>query len=469
MNTISEATKRTDFIPETRLIPHGLIKPNEHNPRTISEKNFDKLVQSIISLPEMLSYRPLVVFMHADGFWRPLGGNMRLQALPKAIEELQNKPDQYENAAEKLEFLCRGVPCIAADDWSQEMRDEFIIKDNVQFGEWNYEMLANMWDGKTLDRWGVTIPDFKAFIKPLEAREDNYNCKLPKHAKTILGDVYELNGHRLSCGDSQDRFVVTALMAGSQAHLCMTSPPYWVGKDYETQDNEEAINDFIGAIAQGISLAVSQDYGRVVINTGTASINRIDRKRKVEILPLIDKWANALRDYGWLMRHVRIWVKRGQLPASISPKTDVIDQHNEYISCFEQEWSQVMTYWNPDGDQRGMERLGTPWAQQGVWDDIHGEKSSKGHNAAFPVEIPARNILLYTKRKELVFEPFCGSGTTLIASEQLDRKCYANELTPGWCDVTVKRWVAWMRLQNLPFTVLRNGKDISQEMWIYED
>lgn len=452
------------------IVEHACIITNEDNPRTITAENFEKLVQSICDFPEMLYKRPLVVVSQSEEgsitLYKPLGGNMRHRAIAEAMARLKMRTD--ERSRQHYLLLSEGIPVDLADEWTPEQRKEFVIKDNVGYGQWDWDMLSSAWDQNQLTDWGLVIPDFRFKEKTIEPREDNYNSKVPEHPHTILGDIYELNGHRLSCGDSKDRFAVTALMAGAQAHLCVTSPPYWVGKDYEYQNSEDQIDEFIGAIAQGISLAVGQDRGRVVINTGTCSIHRIDRKRKVEILPLLDKWQSALRDHGWLMRHLRIWVKRGQLPASISPRTDVIDQHNEYVATFEQEWSQLVTFWDPEGEQRGQERIGTPWAQQGVWDDVHGEKSSKGHNAAFPVAIPARNILLYTQRGEIVYEPFSGSGTTLIASEQLHRLCYANELNPGWCDVAVKRYVSWMRSEQLPFTLTRNGMDISQETWIYE-
>jgi DNA modification methylase len=350
---------------------------------------------------------------------------------------------------------------IKASELSEEQQREFIIKDNVGFGEWDWEMLGNEWPEDKLEEWGLDLPDMS--VTNLEAEEDDFD--VPDggiETDIVQGDLFEIGDHRLLCGDSTDSDAVARLMNGMKAELCFTSPPYWVGKDYEYQNSEKEIDEFIMAIGNVICLSVKVDFGRIVINTGTASINRIDKKRKVEILPLIDKWQKALKQHGWLMRHLRIWAKRGQLPASISPKTDVIDQHNEYIAEFEnldfsEEYRQIPTFWNQAGQQRGQERINTKWAQQGLWDDIHGEKSAGGkHNAAFPVEIPARNILLYTKENELLYEPFTGSGTTIVAAHQLNRKCYGMELDPKYCQVVVDR----MRKLDSGLIIKRNGEVI---------
>ena len=449
-----------DILNNTLLVPLRDIRQNPNNPRLIKDFKFSQLVDSICEFPKMLYKRPIVVITDENDNYVALGGNMRLKAIPAALKRLKANislyPDQAEQWIENIRLLEKGVPIVLADDWTQDERDEFIIKDNISYGEHDWSLLANAWDTTKLVHWGIDIPDIQIEV-PKQAEEDEPDIPLPEKPVSQAGDLYELNGHRVICGDSRDMAIGQLLLGDEDANLSFTSPPYWVGKDYETEKNEAEIDDFIQDIANQLVACTEKDNGRIVINTGTSSINRIDHKRKVEILPLIDKWATALRKTNWLLRHLRIWVKRGQLPASISPKTDVIDQHNEYIATFEKEYSQVLTYWNPDGDQRGQERIGTPWAQQGVWDDVHGEKSAEGrHNAAFPVEIPFRNILLYTKRKEIVFDCFGGSGTTLIACEQTDRRARLIEISP--VDVIVIRWALWMKTHGKPYTIKLNGQ-----------
>ena len=119
------------------------IKPNPKNPRIIKDDKFVKLVKSLTDFPEMMAKRPLVCVTDVDGKMYPLGGNMRL----KALQELK-----YEEIPAAWVTM--------ADEWTAEQRNEFIIKDNVGFGEWNWEELANDWDSEQLTEWGLDIPGF---------------------------------------------------------------------------------------------------------------------------------------------------------------------------------------------------------------------------------------------------------------------------------------------------------------------
>ena len=293
---------------------------------------------------------------------------------------------------------------------------------------------------------GFSSEDLDSLLRdePGEVVEDEFNPDEEVETRCKEGDLWQLGRHRLLCGDSTKMEDVERLMNGDKAHLLFTSPPYWVGMEYETQKSEDEINTFIKNIVNSWTDFINVDLGRIVINTGTAAIHRIEKKRKVEVLPLIDKWQSNLKQRGWLARHYRIWAKGGDLPASISPKTDVVDQHWEHITTFEHqdsEYSYLGTFWSPAGEQRGQEKIGTKWAQQGVWADIQGDRSAGGkHCAAFPVELPARNMRLYTKAGEICAEPFCGAGTSIIAAEQLNRICYGMELSPKYCDVILSRW-----------------------------
>lgn len=98
----------------------------------------------------------------------------------------------------------------------------------------------------------------------------------------------------------------------------------------------------------------------------------------------------------------------------------------------------LLTFYNPNGNQRGQNRVNGGWAQQCNWDNIIGDKQENG--AGYPVELPSRFIQLYTLNNEIAFDPFLGNGTTLIASEQNQRICYGTELEPIYIDVILKRF-----------------------------
>jgi hypothetical protein len=177
------------------------VKANPNNPRVIKDDKFKKLVKSIQDFPEMLELRPIVV--NVDGI--VLGGNMRLKACKEAgLKE---------------------VPVIKAEDLTEDQQKEFIIKDNVGFGEWDWEDLANNWDAEELTEWGLDLPT-DSFIE-MEAVEDDFEVSEDGiETDIVLGDLIEIGEHRLLCGDSTDSDAVAKLMDGEKADMVFTDPPY---------------------------------------------------------------------------------------------------------------------------------------------------------------------------------------------------------------------------------------------------
>ena len=153
----------------------------------------------------MLSLRPIVV----NDDMIVLGGNMRLKACKEAgLKE---------------------VPVIKASDLNEEQQKAFIIKDNVGYGEWDWDMLANEWNEEELVEWGLDIPNF--VIDDLgTAEEDDFD--VPDggiETDIVLGDLFEIGEHRLLCGDSTDSEAISKLMNGQKAEISFTSPPYNAG------------------------------------------------------------------------------------------------------------------------------------------------------------------------------------------------------------------------------------------------
>lgn len=290
-------------------------------------------------------------------------------------------------------------------------------------------------------------------ISDTESKSDQAE-QLQKEWGTEYGQVWKLGDHRIICGDCTKVQDAKKLMGNEQATLCFTSPPYWVGKSYETQKSVAEIEKFIFDVACVIAAVVQKDYSRIVINTGTGFTTSFDKKNKRQVLLLIDKWTNVFFGLGWNLRHIRHWIKEGQL-MSVSPKTDLIDQHCEFLGTFENgggrdmEFNDVIhgedinlieVFFNREGEQRGQFKTGKEWALRSYWNDIRGNANSNNHEAAFPSELVLRHLMLYTKQDEIVFEPFSGSGTTLISCETLKRKCRAMEISPAYVAVTLQRY-----------------------------
>lgn len=194
------------------------IKLNPNNPRLIKDDKFLKLVQSIKDFPEMLEIRPIV--LNKDNII--LGGNMRYKACKEAgIKE---------------------IPVLVVD-LSEEKQKEFLIKDNVSGGEWDWDILANEWNTDELDAWGLDIPSFET-NEILEAIEDDF--EVPKNGietDIVLGDIFEIGPHRLICGDSTQTDTFEKLMNGQLADLVVTDPPYNVAYEGKTKDKLKIDND----------------------------------------------------------------------------------------------------------------------------------------------------------------------------------------------------------------------------------
>jgi DNA modification methylase len=183
------------------------VKNNPKNPRLIKDDKFKKLVKSIQEFPQMLELRPIVV----DENNIVLGGNMRLKACKEAgLKEV---------------FI------VKAEGLTELQKDEFIVKDNVGFGEWDWDMLANEWDTEKLDEWGLDLPVDLSVQEVLEAEEDDYEVPNEIETDIVLGDLFEIGEHRLLCGDSTDSDQVAKLMNGEKADVAHNDPPYGMKKE----------------------------------------------------------------------------------------------------------------------------------------------------------------------------------------------------------------------------------------------
>ena len=385
------------------------VKSNPNNPRIIKDDKFQKLVKSIKEFPEMLNIRPIVV--NADMV--VLGGNMRLKACKEAgIKE---------------------VAIIKADDLTDEQQKQFIIKDNVGFGEWDWEDLANNWDAEQLTDWGLDIPDFKPEV--LEAEEDDFS--VPDggiETDIVLGDLFEIGEHRLLCGDSTDSDQVAKLMNGDKIGMVFTSPPYNSGGNSGTGgyrgNDKRKTKDFYTEQKTSDNWTKEEYFNFCISILNNISINCDD---DTSVLWNVMYNANSRDDYGkiifsdinpFTVKETIIWDKGVGMnicSTGILSRTCelifLLSRGDKYYTNQNQD-----TYWN-------------------TWriSNKQGENMKWGHGASFPIGLPFEGIEKFSKSDSIIYEPFTGSGTTMAASHQLKRKCYGMELDPKYCQVIVDR------------------------------
>jgi DNA modification methylase len=398
------------------------IKSNPNNPRIIKDDKFKKLLQSIKDFPEMIEKRPMVCVTDTDNRIYPLGGNMRL----KALQELKYNeiPDTW---------------VVMADDWTEEKRKEFVIKDNVGFGEWDWDDLANNWDVEQLEEWGLDIPDFA--VKELEAEEDDF--EIPDEIKTdiVLGDLFEIGEHRLLCGDSTDSDQVSKLMNGQKAELLFTSPPYSDMREYNGEKNlsVDNISEFIPTWMPFVEYQV--------VNLG------IQRKEN-DIVQYWDEYIDKAKSCQYKLMAWNVWHKSS---VGVGQQSAFIPIYHEWIFVFGTKFKDINRTWDRESNITNKKKRKVRQADGSMKESTIGKQESKKemesvfssnvelgdirslHPATFPVELPSEYIKAMSNENDIIAEPFTGSGTTMVASHQLKRKCYGMELDPKYCQVIIDR------------------------------
>jgi len=383
------------------LLPTAKLRVNPDNPRVIRDERFAKLVQSIREFPKMLEIRPIVV--NAD--MMVLGGNMRLRACQEAG--------------------LKKVPVIRADELTEDEQRRFIIADNVAFGEHDWDTLAN-WDAEELVEWGLEIPDFST---KKEVVEDDYEVPDVIETDIVLGDLFEIGRHRLLCGDSTGAENVARLMDGAKPNLMVTDPPYGVGYDPEWRA-EAGVNKN------------REKMGKV------KNDDRADWRESYELAPcsVVYVWHDgrhaktvqeSIEACGFVVRNQIIWAKdRFALSRG--------NYHWQHEPC-----------WYAVKKGQGAHFIGER-NNSTLWEINSRDDGGHGHGTQKPVECMARPIRNHAGD---VYDPFLGSGTTMVAAHQLDRTCFGMELDPKYCQVIIDR------MSNLDPTleIKRNGQPYPPE------
>lgn len=378
------------------------IKPNDSNPRTISDKNLKRLVRSLKEFPEMLETREIVV----NKDMVILGGNMRYRA------------------AKEAGFTEMPVKIV---DWPEDKQKEFIIKDNVSGGDWDWDALANEWDSSLLDDWGLSLP---VVLEDKDILEDTPPLVEDSDVASESGTAYKLGRHIIYCGSFAD---MDKFFRGRQAVACVTDPPYgigYIGSDSKRRNpiaNDKMTGDNFRAFLRDVSDSISRNVSGGVL---------------AFMSPLkLDDFRSSLELAGMTWRGYIIWVKNSfTLGGS--------DFQHQFEPCLYH--VKDGKYDAEDGDECA--------AEMAVYGDINQRRTwnggrrqadvwffdrptaSKEHPTMKPVGLMAKAVLSMSSAGDTIYEPFAGSGSTIIACEQTDRICVSSELDPVYVDVIRKRY-----------------------------
>lgn len=321
-------------------------------------------------------------------------------------------------AAEKLGL--ETVPCIIADDLTPEQAAAFRLADNktAELSEWDDEKLAaevKALEGVSVDlaEFGFDLSDFEERkeveeVEDVEAEEEDGEIVPRMQA----GEVWQCGRHRLMCGDSTVKEDVLKLLDGARADLVFTDPPYGVNIEGGKNNNTIAGDLTQTAIPFSFEIAVEHattDTARFYFCGGEANISLYFK--------LFERYLRQ-------MPRLLIWVKENQVLS-----------HNNYHKQYE-----IIFF----GYKKGGGNLWFSSREMNdasdVWQVSRDPSKNYVHPTQKPVELPARAIRNHSKAGDIVFEPFSGSGSTMLACEQLDRVCYAMELDPVYCEATLRRW-----------------------------
>jgi len=464
------------------------VKANKDNPRIIKDDKFRKLVKSIEEFPEMLKLRPIVV----NNDMVVLGGNMRLKACKEA--GLKN------------------VHIIKAADLTEEQQQQFIVKDNVGFGEWDWDMLANEWEADDLNEWGLDTPD--EWAVELEAEEDDYTEPQNIQVDVVLGDLIEIGEHRLLCGDSTDSDQVAKLMNGQKADVAHNDPPYGMKKENDgvLNDNlnysdlldfnhkwiplqfshlkengsfycwgiDEPLMDIYSDILKPLISKQKATFRNLITwDKGNGQGQNSDLTRSYAtadekclfVMCGVQGFNNNSDNYFQGFESIREWLlveknKSGLTNQEIKEATSTSHTHYwsksqwafptkesyeaiKYISkgkAFKKEYDEI----KKEYDEIKKEYYSTRAYFNNVHDnmnnvwhfDRHIRQGDEGQHATpKPIALCQRVIKSSCPDEGLVLDVFLGSGSTMVASHQLNRKCYGMELDPKYCQVIIDRMI----------------------------
>lgn len=305
------------------------------------------------------------------------------------------------------------IPCIIADDLSDEQVKAFRLIDNkaAELASWDIDLLnLELENIKDID---MELFNFEISNILDNVVDDEYEVELPEDPKTKNGNIYKLGNHYLMCGDSTNQDDVKKLMNNQLADLIVTDPPYNVNYEGKTNNNLKIMNDnmednqfysFLESAFINLYNSVKDGGSIYVFHADTEGLN----------------FRKAMMSSGFKLAECLVWVKN----AFVMGRQDYHWKHEPVLYGWKPGASH---YFINDRSQSTVLEFDKP---------IRNEE----HPTMKPIDLIAYLINNSSKKDEIVLDLFGGSGTTMIACEQTNRKAFIMELDPRYCDVIVDRW-----------------------------
>lgn len=376
------------------------------------------------------------------------------------------------------------VPAMVARGWSDAAKRAYTLADNklALNGEWDPDLLRGELmelrsEGFDLDLTGFAGDELGGLLAGFDAAIDHEPAQaggggvevaadaagappeaddvadaevVPPRAQVArVGDLWRLGAHRLLCGDSTDAACVARVMGEDRAALLFTSPPYGNQRAYTTG----GISDW-DRLMQGVFQhlpAILAEDGQVLVNLGLIH-------RDGEWQPYWEGWVEWMRTQGWRRFGFYVWDQGPGLPGDwngrLAPAHEFVfhfnrkaRQPNKIVPC---KWAGAANHGSglrgADGDVKGYTHIGMPVQDMRIPDSVLRLSRHKArgieveHPAVFPVALPDFAMRAYSSEQEVLFEPFSGSGTTIVAGQRTGRQVRAIELAPSYVDLAIARF-----------------------------
>lgn len=327
-------------------------------------------------------------------------------------------------AAKKLKIA--EVPAMVASGWTDAQKRAYVIADNklALNAGWDTEMLrvefAELQDaGYSVDLTGFNADEIAALLveKTAGLTDPDEVPEAPAEPVSVLGDVWVLGNHRIVCGDSTDADCVAKLLGSVKPHLMVTDPPYGVDYDPDWRNRADRAN--------------GKPYG-------ARAIGRVENDTRADWR---EAWALFPGDVAYIW-HAGVWA--GSVADSLAAnefqiRSQIIWAKQQFaIGRGDYHWQHEPCWYAVRKGKTGHYDGGRK--QSTLWQIDKPQKSETGHSTQKPVECMKRPIENNSSPGQAVYEPFSGSGTTIIAGEMTGRSVYAIELNPSYVDVAVERW-----------------------------